>query len=108
MKNKIFLSALMTLISVAIISAQPGPGNHRRHHQNQKERIENGRRNGDLTNREYVHLKQDHKRLKWAYRQAWSDGRLTKREKRELRALRCQMDDHIYREKHDRERRRNW
>jgi len=108
MKNKIFLSAFITLTTFLILNAQPGPGHHRRHHQNQQERIEHGRRNGELTRQEYAHLKNDQRRLKWAHRQAWRDGHLSKREKRELRALRCQTDRHIYREKHDQERRRRW
>ncbi len=65
------------------------------------QRIEQGRRSGQLTAHEYAHLKAEQARIASMERAAKSDGVVTYREARAIEAAQDAASRHIYQEKHD-------
>jgi Skp family chaperone for outer membrane proteins len=94
--------ALVGLLG-ASMAAQAGvrdPGVNARQH-NQRDRIQQGVRSGELTRREtgrLVHEQRDIRQLERAYK---SDGTLTGPERRDLHQEQNQASRHIYAQKHD-------
>ena len=98
-------------------AAQAGPraGNHHHHHQrhnaidqrqhNQADRIRQGVRSGELTKSEARGLVKEKREIRQTERQYKSDGVLTRDERRDLRQEQNQASRHIYKEKHDGEKR---
>ena len=86
---------------------------HERHcqkpfHTNHRERIYDGWRSGELTPYEIRQLKADQCRFQLAKRRMLHDGRLDAFERRKLNKMKRHFSEKIWREKHDRERRRHW
>jgi hypothetical protein len=80
------------------------PGiNKRQHHQHH--RIKQGVRSGELTRVEAKGLAQEQKQIREEERAYKADGKLTAAERRDLRQDEKQASKHIYREKHDDNRR---
>ena len=73
---------------------------------NQKQRIERGWRQGDLTRREMRQLIEQQRHIDETRRAMLSDGHLSRREERELERMRKEADRFIYAQRHDGERRR--
>jgi hypothetical protein len=105
---KTLSAALLTLAGVlAVASAGQAdtrhtrdPGVNARQH-NQRERIQQGARSGELTRREtgrLVEAQRDVRQLERAYK---SDGTLTGAERRDLHHEQNQASHDIYRQKHD-------
>lgn len=73
---------------------------------NEAKRIEEGRRNGELTTREYFQLKAEQARIANMERAAKSDGVVTRYEARAIENAQDSASRNIYQEKHDGEKRR--
>jgi hypothetical protein len=68
----------------------------------QRERIENGVEDGDLTRREARRLHHESQDIAQDRREALSDdGRIDRGERRHIRREQRQLSDDIYRERHD-------
>jgi hypothetical protein len=65
--------------------------------------IEQARRSGQLTRREYRELQAEQARIAELERQAKSDGYLSRREYRQIRQAQRDAQNHIYTESHDRQ-----
>lgn len=72
----------------------------------QMERIEEGRRNGSITRREYEALMAEQRRIQAIESQATRDGRVTYHEREVLRRAQNEASRHIREESTDYERRR--
>ena len=105
---KKFSAAVLTLAGVlAVVSASHAdarrtrdPGVNARQH-NQRERIQQGVKSGELTRREtgrLVHEQRDVRQLEREYK---SDGTLTGAERRDLHQEQNEASRHIYDQKHD-------
>ena len=80
------------------------PGvNHRQHHQHH--RIARGVHSGELTRHEAHGLAREQRQIRVEERAYKADGRLDRSERRDLHQDLNQASRHIYREKHDGERR---
>ena len=75
---------------------------------NQRHRIQEGWRSGELTPREMRYLGMEQKRFHHEKRRMLRDGKLDRCEKRKLHRMKKHSNRDIWREKHDGERRRNW
>ncbi|MGN6419042.1 MAG: hypothetical protein ACTHMC_16210 [Pseudobacter sp.] len=95
MKASIFLSMLlMTIVGVGTLQAQPN--------RNQKERIYNGVRTGQLTKAETLRLAKDQKDIRMdRLRYKRNDGRISPRERKHLIHERKQASRKIYHYKHN-------
>jgi len=100
------VTSLVTLLAAAPALAGHGPRdasiNQRQHALEQ--RIEQGRRSGELTPREYQRLRVQAREIERAEHEFRSDGRLSARERGELNARLDRLARVVYREKHDGER----
>jgi hypothetical protein len=68
----------------------------------QRERIENGVEDGDLTHREARRLRQESRGIAQDRGEALAnDGRIDRRERRQLRHEQNHLSNDIYRERHD-------
>lgn len=65
------------------------------------QRIEEGRRSGQLTAREYTQLKTEQARISAMERAAKADGVVTRHEARAIADAQDAASRHIYQEKHD-------
>ena len=72
----------------------------------QKHRIGQGVRSGELTGRETLGLARQQGRVHRMERRAKSDGNVTKRERVRLHRAENRASRNIYRQKHDRQKRR--
>ncbi len=105
---KKFFAAMLTLVGVfAVVNASYAdtrrtrdPGVNARQH-NQRDRIQQGAKSGELTRREtgkLVHEQRDVRQLEREYK---SDGTLTGAERRDLHQEQNEASRHIYNQKHD-------
>jgi hypothetical protein len=76
------------------------PGVNQRQH-NQRERIQQGVKSGELTRRETGRLAEEQRDIRQLERGYKSDGRLTEAERRDLHHEQNQASRDIYRQKHD-------
>lgn len=98
-----FAVAVCFLASTVDASAQTGRGMNARQ-QNQRERIVNGVKSGELTYRETARLAREQaqiRRMEYRFRRS-GDG-LSNRERFRLQREMNQSSRHIYRQKHDRQ-----
>lgn len=103
MKNLIYAAAIAVFLSLAASPALAGPIHHRQ--MNQRARIHQGVRCGQLTRWETRSLAHQQKRIQHAKRQAWADGRMNQRERTRIRNLQNQAGERIHRMKHNPARR---
>ena len=75
--------------------------NINRREANQKHRIQQGVRGGELTRRETARLLAEQARIRAMERRARADGEVTARERARLQRGLNQSSRHIYRQKHD-------
>ncbi|MBM3392758.1 MAG: hypothetical protein FJY34_12430 [Betaproteobacteria bacterium] len=85
-------------------SANRDPGVNARQH-NQRERIQDGWRDGSLTRAERHDLRDEQKAIRAEERLYKSDGVLTRAERQDLQQDLTAASQHIYQERHDAERR---
>jgi Skp family chaperone for outer membrane proteins len=105
---KKFSAAVLTLAGIfAVVSASQAdthrtrdPGVNQRQH-NQRERIQQGVKSGELTRRETGRLAEEQRDIRQLERGYKSDGRLTEAERRDLHHEQNQASRDIYRQKHD-------
>jgi Skp family chaperone for outer membrane proteins len=105
---KTLSATLLTLAGVlAVVSASQAdtrhprdPGVNARQH-NQRERIQQGARSGELTRRETGRLVEEQRDVRQLERAYKSDGTLTGAERRDLHHEQNQASRDIYRQKHD-------
>ena len=105
---KKFSAVVLTLAGVlAVVSASHAdahrtrdPGVYQRQ-QNQRERIQQGVKSGELTRRETGWLVEDQRDIRQLERAYKSDGTLTGAERRDLQHEQNQASHGIYRQKHD-------
>jgi uncharacterized membrane protein YebE (DUF533 family) len=72
---------------------------------NQEQRIEQGIRSGQLTAGEAARLERGQARIERMERRALADGRMDPRERRRIMHAQDVQSRHIYREKHDNQKR---
>jgi len=105
---KKFSAVVLTLAgAVAVVSASHAdthrtrdPGVNQRQH-NQRERIQQGVKSGELTRRETGRLVEEQRDIRQLERGYKSDGTLTGAERRDLQHEQNQASRDIYRQKHD-------
>jgi hypothetical protein len=97
--------AMMVALTLGAVAAQADAGtrdprvNARQH--NQRERIQQGVRSGELTRRETRNVAEEQRDIRQLERAYKSDGTLTGAERRDLHHEQNQASREIYREKHD-------
>ncbi|HMO61245.1 MAG TPA: hypothetical protein PKC39_01185 [Ferruginibacter sp.] len=97
----ILITAIMAVLFISTAGAQ-----HKYGYKDHNRRIQQGAASGQLTNREYRHLKARQNALKMqAYRYKANDGRISPCEKRMLKKGERRLSKNIYKQKHDRQRR---
>ena len=105
---KKFFAAMLTLAGVlAVVSASHAdtrrpldPGVNQRQH-NQRERIQQGVKSGELTRRETGRLAHEQRDVRQLEREYKSDGTLSADERRDLHQEQNEASRHIYNQKHD-------
>lgn len=106
MKSKLVLIAMVFFLGLqqdmfAQRVCRPGRGQGN----NQRQRILEGRRSGQLTPGEFHKLKREHKHLRRTKRMAAADGRISPRERRFISYRQHKLDRQIFRLKHNIRRR---
>jgi hypothetical protein len=106
MKTKIAIA--MIIFSFAFVSGtlKAQCKDDRNDHNRYEDRIREGYRHGDLDGREAMQLKIQRERFEAAKQMALSDGKLSRREKEELKRMRKEMQMDMWQQKHDRQKRR--
>lgn len=114
--NKTVIGSMVAAVLMAAAPAFAVPGGHGNGHGNghgvvnqrqfnQHERIEQGRRSGDLTRGEARGLRHEQAGIRHEERRYMADGHLSGRERRDLQHDQNQASRDIWRERHDGERR---
>jgi hypothetical protein len=97
----LLLAATALAVSLAgVASAHPYNGIDRRE-ANQRMRIRQGVRHGDLTWREARRLRAGQRRIHRVERRRWADGRLSLRERARLHRMLDRQSHRIYRLRHN-------
>jgi polyhydroxyalkanoate synthesis regulator phasin len=98
------LAGAIALFGITGVSAVEA-GTIARREARQQKRIEQGVKSGELTAREAAKLEREQAKIEADREKALSDGTLTKREKAKLTREQNRASRHIYREKHDAQKR---
>ena len=100
-----FILASLILVAGQTYAQQtqrhPRDPNINQHQQRQAQRINQGRKSGQLTQEEAKQLRQAEKGVRQEERAAKSDGNLTKAERKDLHQDMNKLSQDIYQEKHD-------
>lgn len=101
--KKLFIitSALFAMAIVNELSAQVATPKVRQRQANQQERIQEGRQNGELTNKETVRLEAQQAKIQHDKKVAKSDGVVTPAERQKLKREQNRASRNINRQKHD-------
>ena len=102
MFHKVILAAVLTVTGATAIADTPALD---KREDNQKDRIEQGVKSGELTRPETRRLARSEHRLERNEARAKSDGVMTGRERARLHNEAGRNSARIYRQKHDRQRR---
>ena len=100
MKKKIMFAALVTIGFTVASNAQNTPVVDARE-QNQKARIRDGVKDGELTKKEAVGLRAEQRRVKKTEARAKADGTVTPAERAKLDRKQDRASRHIAKQKHD-------
>lgn len=105
MKKIIAFAAIVSIMGFTYtISAQVTPKvTHKQ--VNQQERIQNGRKTGELTRKETAKLEMQQAKIQHDKRKAKSDGVVTPQEHRKLKREQRRASANIYMQKHDSQKR---
>lgn len=105
--KKLFAATLAFVGVLAVVNASHAdtrrtrdPGVNQRQH-NQRERIQQGVKSGELTRRETGRLVHEQREVRQLEREYKSDGALTGAERRDLHQEQNEASRHIYNQKHD-------
>ncbi|MEO5893736.1 MAG: hypothetical protein ABIQ31_26005 [Ferruginibacter sp.] len=102
MRSK-FIFAIILLLSASTISVS---AQNNRGLRDERQRIHQGVKSGELTARETARLSREKAKLRnEAIRYKTNDGHIGPRERADLRRDNRRLDRNIYRQKHDRQRR---
>ncbi len=100
MKKTLALTVVMVVLTfVWTVSSFAGRIHHRQYRQ--QKRIHQGFHSGELTWGEARSLEREQRHIQQSRRRAWSDGRLTPRERVRLEFQQDRASRHIYRAKHN-------
>ena len=97
---KILPMAIGLVLIVVSISWARDPVSHRQ--MKQSKRITHGIRSGEVTDREFVSLNREQRRIGKYKRRARGDGYRSHRERRSLHRMQDRASAHIYRTRHNR------
>jgi len=97
---KILPMAIGLVLILVSISWARYPISHRQMKQSQW--ITHGVRSGEVTDREFVRLNREQRRIGKYKRRAWRDGGISHRERHHLHRMQDRASAHIYRAKHNR------
>ena len=98
---KILPMTIGLVLIVVSISWARDPISHRQ--MKQPQRITHGIRSGEVTDREFVSLNSEQRRIGKYKRQVRGDGRISDSESRLLYRMQDRASEHVYRAKHNRE-----
>lgn len=105
MKRIIFAAAVLSIMFVShIASAHQHKGRYNQH--NQRQRIHQGVRSGQLTRPEAHHLRMQQSKIRHYKTMAMADGRITRAERKLIYKEQAKANRNIYHQKHDRQVRR--
>lgn len=96
MRSKFILAALVAFFSTATISA-----NAQTTTKQERQRIKQGVKSGELTKAEAKNLRQDQKEIRQEKKAAKADGTVTKAERKEIRKDKRKASREIFRKKHN-------
>jgi hypothetical protein len=97
----IITSAVFALAVVNELSAQVATPKVRERQAKQQSRIQEGRKSGELTNKETARLEAQQAKIQHDKRVAKSDGVVTPAERQKLKREQNRASRNIYRQKHD-------
>jgi 5-bromo-4-chloroindolyl phosphate hydrolysis protein len=98
MKTRFFLTTIIAFaIGIGSTTAQI-----RQTQKNEKRRIAQGVKSGELTKAEVKNLRNDQKEIKEDIKEARADGKITPQERKEMKKDQRQASREIYRKKHNR------
>lgn len=108
--TKIALAAALSLIALTSTANAQYYGDRLGQHREayQEQRIEQARRSGQLTGREYRELQAEQARIDALQRHAAADGRVDRHEAERIRRAQNEAGRHIRQEANDNERRGVW
>lgn len=104
---KTTLSLMLAALVLVAGQSYAGQGQRQRNHDqgqrqhNNKERIQEGVRSGELTKEEVKGLREERNAINQERREYRSDGVMTKEEKKDLRQDMNELSKDIYEQKHD-------
>lgn len=101
MKTKLIMVAFMAIFGTTALQAQMAYNGDFNKSQEQRNRIHQGERSGELTRGEAHRLKHEQRHIRKTKCRAKADGRITKGEKRHIRNEERRADQDIYRLKHN-------
>ena len=106
-----FIAGLAFLVAAEVAYGQAQAPNYgtndpgiQQRMQNQEQRIDQGVKNGALTPKETGRLEAEQARIKQTESRMKSDGNLTGQERQKLNNMQDRSSNHIYRQKHDRQK----
>jgi len=94
--------AIALTISAPTVRADDSTPRIDRRQENQKARIKEGVKSGELTRKEARNLARGQRRINRMEKDAAADGVITKKERRQLRRTQDRQSANIYRKKHNR------
>lgn len=101
MKMKLASLLVLTLPVVALAEDKVD-----QRQENQEQRIEQGVQSGELNQKEAARLNRQQNRIEKAEGKAEADGKVTRKERKRLNQMQNHASRDIYRQKHDRQKRR--
>ena len=99
MKKLLVIASMLMFISM-FAQAQSTPRVDQRE-RNQRQRVVQGAKSGELTRKETVASARDQRRIHRSERRAKSDGTVTRQERKKLHREQNRASRHLYRNKHD-------
>ncbi len=99
--KKIVTLSLVFVFAMALMSHEAWAGRVGKRQHRQSSRICQGIKSGQLTRSETRALACEQRHIQRAKARAWSDGKLTKKEKVRLEIMQDRASQHIYRLKHN-------
>jgi hypothetical protein len=98
MTVKLFSTAILAVVlSLNSADAQTVRGKA----QNQRQRIKQGAKSGEITKAEAVNLRNDQREIRQDVKEARADGTVTKEERKDIKQDQRQASRKIYRKKHN-------
>ena len=99
--KKAIVITIMAMVCGMLIAAPALAGVFQKRFKNQMLRIRQGIKTGQLTRAEARFLKQEQRRIHRIKKIYGSDGRLSRKERRQIEKLQTKASKHIYRFKHN-------